>query len=229
MSTKIYDAYRIPKSVDVLKFLKKGKEIATKLIAEDDRYLKYLHSNFIQDVVLKRAVETDENKIKRLDKIINDNKNKAVFDHDWEFNDFLERGTLNTRRIDLSCEFSCSVFYDKKYWYLKFFPNSYMDRKVLKVLEEDMEDFHYQNQSDPPEDIPYKTYKAREKKWDELTESSGGNYIDGFQYDLISPYLVRKLISKFYYTGKPLYDHLAYKFDEVFFKEETKNEQNTGA
>lgn len=76
--------------------------------------------------------------------------------------------------------------------------------------------------------LSYRTYNAREKKWDELTKSSGGNYIDGFEYDLISPYLVRQLISQFYYTGKSLYDHLAYKFDKVFFKEETKNEQSTG-
>lgn len=31
-----------------------------------------------------------------------------------------------------------------------------------------LEDFHYQNQSDPPEDIPEEEYEAREEIWEEI-------------------------------------------------------------
>lgn len=217
MSTKIYYAYRIPKSRDILKDLLRIKEIGMEMIAEDSKYLQLLHGLFMKDVAKKlKDNPNDRWNLETKKENINGEFNKHAFD----FFRFLENNSKSSLKADMSTQFDCSIFYDRKYWYIKFFPNYGIEYRILEKAVEELqfEDFHYQDSTDRPENITARAYNAREKKWDELTESSGGNYVNGFQYNIISPHSIKELITKFFWTGKPLFDHLAYKFDTVFFK-----------
>jgi len=57
-------------------------------------------------------------------------------------------------------------------------------RKLL--LENIADEFHYQNQSDPPEDIPYEEFEAREKVWDKILGSDTFND-RGWEFSIVRP------------------------------------------
>ena len=48
------------------------------------------------------------------------------------------------------------------------------------------EDFHYQNQTDEPEDVTDEQWKERERVWDKLLPGSGNPSEHGFSFDLIT-------------------------------------------
>jgi hypothetical protein len=219
MSTKIYNAYRLPKETDILKVLKQAKNIATEMVANEEDYLKFLHAMFFYNVDEKLKKEPNN---KFFLKIKEENINNEFHYHDLEFFMFLEGNEHKVDRMAVSAKFDCSVFYDENYWYLKFFPNERIENRMLDKFKKELnfEDYHYQNQVDTPDDIPEEEYMARGKKWDELTKESGGNYLDGFTYNIMGANVLKELIRKNYYTGNPLYEHLAYKFDTVFFEKE---------
>jgi len=219
MSTKIYDAYRIKKSTDILSVLVKGKEIAKNIIAADEKYLYMIHAlsmvkaldtlkNNADDVHAKNAIKMNE---------------ENLIDDWWLFNQ-LEKANKSMVKDPLDVNISCSVFYDRNFWYLKFYPNTNMHYKILNqiVSDCDLEDYHYQNQCDPPDNIPYKTYENRAKKWDKLL-APDDNFRNGFQFTIFDSHDFRNLISKNYYMGKKtneeLYEHLAYKFDKKLNEE----------
>lgn len=218
MSTKIYSAYRIPKSVDILKELKKAKNIATQFVADDSEYLKMLHALFMYNIAKKLEKEPEN---EYLLSIKEENMKGEFHYHYYDFIIFLKENIYKTNSTDFSTKFECAVFYDNDYWYIKFFPNENIQYKMLDEFEKqlNLEDYHYQNQTDVPTDISEEDYELRNNKWDELTKSSDGNYLDGFIYDIMSPEQIKNLITKYFYSGKPLFDHLAYKFDFEFFKE----------
>jgi len=58
------------------------------------------------------------------------------------------------------------VYFHKRRIYVQFFSN------VHFTLDERFEDYHFQNQTDPPDDIPYRKYNARGKIWDAILEPS---------------------------------------------------------
>lgn len=220
MSTKIYYAFRISKKKDILKIFAEVKKQVKQFIAEDKLYLKILHSLYILDLLDKYTNQPNHKRIRQYTSALVDHINKEL--DIFSFKMFLESNSFSELRGDMSAYFSCSVFYDRRYWYIKFFPNQHLDYKIMDYMEEkyNLQDYHYQNQTDSPDDISYKNYKKRDKKWDQLTKLTGGNYLGGFQYDLLSPEEIMDEITKYYYTGKPLYDHLVYKFDENFITDE---------
>lgn len=215
MSTKIYYAYRLPKSVDVLKVLAQVRELSTTHIQNDAGYLEIIHAYSYSKA--KEAFENNTEGSVEYNKaswFLNKHKDGGICEY-W-IEDVLKVESQSLQRSPIDVKFECSVFYDKRYWYIKFFPNSNWMHKVLTKVETEipkLEDYHYQNQSDPPEDIPYHLYQKRDKKWDELLGEEG-NYRSGFTYTLFDEYEFTKLLTRNYYTGNPLYDHLAYKFDK---------------
>lgn len=221
MSTKIYDAYRVPKNIDILGLLRQAKSLVIDKVSGDKGFLHMCHILSVSE-----AISVSENKsgteyeVARAERVVESGK-KGEFDADW-FYHFLSKDSINPSRSLVECKFECSVFYDDDYWYLKFFTNIGWQWSVMTEIEKELnlEDFSYQNKSDPPEDIPYDIYKARDDKWDELTKSSGGNYREGFSFTLFDAFEFKKLVTKNYYTGKELYSHLAYKFDDVIKKKE---------
>lgn len=217
MSTKIYDAYRLPKNNDILKILKESKNIATDYIKNDFHYLKFIHTT----IMLKVAKELQKEPDNPFYKSIKEDNKKRNFDI-YSVIDILERNVNSMNKLDYSTLFECSIFYDNDYWYIKFFPNENIHSKILKSLKKELkkygfEDFHYQDQTDIPENISNDEYENRIKKWEELLNEEG-DYMDGLKYEIFSPYSFKKLLSKYYYTGeKDIYKHLAYKFDKIYF------------
>jgi len=214
MSTKIYDAYRIKKSTDILSVLTKGKEIVKNIIANDWKLLYQIHA--LSMVEASRTIEKDpeDHLAQRALKMNEDNN----IDNWW-----LEK-VMEKAEKDLSYNFldvytTCSIFYDRKYWYIKFYPNyEFQYEMINKIVEEsNLEDYHYQNQSDPPDGISYAKFNRRAKKWDKLL-APDDNFRNGFQFTLFDAKEFSKLMSKNYYQGKKtneeLYEHLVYKFDK---------------
>lgn len=60
------------------------------------------------------------------------------------------------------------VFFHKGQIYTQFFWTGPL------TLSDRFTDFHYQNQTDPPDDIAYEEYEQRRIIWDEILERSGG-------------------------------------------------------
>lgn len=92
-------------------------------------------------------------------------------------------------------------------------------RDAFNVLE----DYHYQDQTDPPEGIRYQDFKKRGKKWDKLLDYRNA-YAHLPQFVILDEYCIRRLFQKHWFTGeKDLYKDFAYKFDtppeEVLKKE----------
>ena len=220
MSTKIYDAYRLPKAENILEKLYQLKQFAYKEVSENQILLHVIHALTTAQAAEKLKKDPDN---PFLQSVVRDDAAGKI-DIFW-IEECLEEAGKSVEKDLIDVKLSCSVFYDETYWYIKFFVNSRWQSKVLKEAERiGFEDYHYQDQTDPPEDLPKEEFKARGVKWDELTKSSGGNYRNGFQYDIFDAYEFRRLVSKNYYTGEPLYDHLAYKFDEVMLAANKKKD-----
>lgn len=223
MSTKIYDAYRIPKSVDILKVMDKIKKMSTTRVQNNIDLLKLIHS--YSYLKAKEAVENNTTNSAEYNngKWFLKSHESGIIDEFW-VEDVLKQESDKLSKSIVDIKFECSVFYDKRYWYIKFFPNSNWMYKVLTEVEAEfpqLEDYHYQNQSDPPDNVPYHQFEKRDKKWDELL-GEDGNYRGGFTYTLFDEYEFRKLLTINYYKGETdLYKHLAYKFDRKFEKNET--------
>jgi hypothetical protein len=216
MSTKIYDAYRIKKENDILVTLKKAKELVIQEVANDKLLLTTVHAISIA-YALK---EFEQNKENLSAKNAIDEHKKGKLDGFW-LQRSLEKNSHSLVRGDIDVDFYAMIFYDDDYWYLKFFYNTNSFSKYLEKIstELNLEDFHYQNQVDPPNDVPAEEFDNRSEKWDELLADGDDTYINGLRFDFFNAHEFRKLISKYYYTGeKDLYKHLAYKFDQKFVK-----------
>lgn len=245
MSTKIYDAYRVSKSVDLLGLLRNFTEVTTKQVAEDEKYLKVIHEviilkayeHYVMYNILNELTDQSSDELNELtDKSSDEFKKQFSVGHElmenyfdkktnFMFNFFMERIFNTTGDYDRSTvtnmlishtvpDFKVSVGMDDDYYYLKFFANGVYS-KILSTLVsefEELEDFHYQNQSDPPEDIPYEEYQKRDTKWDEIT-GPVDNYTRMMLYDIFTATQLRELLEKYYYTGEDVFQHLAYKFD----------------
>lgn len=208
MSTKIYDAYRISKKVDILSEINRVRELIIDSVRNNGGLLKMLHVGFILDAKKKDTPKA---------KYTLEQHEKGEFD-DLGFRDFLNTIQNGIEKNFMDIHFNCSIFYDDEYYYLKFYPYNKIQSEFMGIVlkEINLEDFHYQNQTDPPDDIDFDEFKKRDEKWDELLKPAGGTYEYGFQVDIFSADIFLKLIHKNYFIGKPLYEHLAYKFDIKF-------------
>ena len=215
MSTKIFYAYRLKKKYPLMDMLLDLKEIAMRAVSEDGEYLRLVHIHSIL-WMFKEYLTT--NKIKYKECAEEYLKDKNINRIDRVIIDWYQKEHNNQSRFALDVNLYCSIFFDNRYWYLKFYPNMNLEYKILKEWLKkypEIEDFHYQNSTDPPEDISYREYEARDKKWDQLLRGTD-RFIDGLVFTAFNYETFDTLLTKFYWTGKPLYDHLAYKFDKTF-------------
>jgi len=214
MSTKIFNAYRINKEVDILKILKNIREKFTEEVSKNGDYLKIIHTTIMYN--LAKKIKNDPNN-KFYKSIVDDNK-KGKFDI-LTCMDILYMNQYSYDKINYSTKFECSIFYDEDYWYVKFYPNENIQYNFLKKIEEfGFEDYHYQNQTDIPENISDEEYEKRGEKWNNLLNDDY-DFTDGFNYEIFGPDFFKKLLTKKYYTGKDIYEHLDYKFDRIYFKD----------
>ena len=193
MSTKIYDAYRIPKSEFenefIMNILKKLKDETYDFFIHNEDILKGIH---ILTMVWLKAVKEDE---ERFEKFVNG--------EDFTINtisNYLQECERQTQKslYYFNIDFNCSVFEDKDYWYVKFFRNQRWQWDLLNEWEEKyewLEDYHYQNSTDPPENISYEEFKKRDDKWDELT-GDVDSYVNGLQYTFMDAHQFYMLVSR---------------------------------
>lgn len=53
-----------------------------------------------------------------------------------------------------------------------------------------LKDFHYQNQTDPPEDVPKREWEARQRTWDRIFKHTDIPGEAGFAFELSTPRMV---------------------------------------
>lgn len=190
MSTKIYNAYRVKKSTDILEMF---HQMRTELLT---------------------GISQDENLLRDLHELTKEFLGKSkIFPH--HIRRFLESNEKSLTRTTIDLYLACTVFYDKKYWYLKFFPNSYlMEKTVVKFAKiYGLENYEYQNQCDPPDDMPTRKYEARIKKWDALLGHGKDTFSKGLEHKIICSKDIEYLLldELFKPDGVSL---LAYRFEE---------------
>lgn len=226
MSTKIYDAYRVKKSDvdDIFELLYEFKQTAIEYVRTNEKLLKAAHVGAF--FYHSREVQDDQ---KALEKVVKRfNKDGAYID--FEIKQYLEYSENLTTRSYLSCDVQVKIclFSDEDYWYMKFFINDGHMTPLLKVLEEKfsvLEDYHYQNQTDSPKDVPYEEFSKRGSKWDELLERGDSTFRESLQYDAFDAYEFIKLMRRHFFTGEEkLFKHLAYKFPPLDIKKEDEEE-----
>lgn len=218
MSTKIYDAYRIKQSkVDnIIDLVNQWRADATEFMKGYEEVHKQVHTGCFYWITFNNEGEELRKKV--------DSYNQ---DPSWYIKDYL-RESENSPTRDLvltSVRLRVSIFKDVDYWYFKFYPNERWSYKFLSMLEAgypELEDFHYQNQTDIPDDISEDEYRARDDKWEELCRGTN-DYTTGLIFDVMDSTQFYKILSKYHYSGeKDLYKHLPYDYGKqlVFNKED---------
>lgn len=225
MSTKIYYAYRLRSTsgATILGKLQDAKKMALDVVRSDGDFLKMLHVQALS-MAHKDLEEGSKTEKQWAERFVRDTE-KGEFE-DFYFGKSVERAANNPYRFLVSLDLRVSVFFRGPFTYLKFFPNNKVERDIVDnvVCTLNAEDYHYQNQTDPPEDVPYSQYQYRDKVWDELTKSTGGNYRGGFQFIIIDHFDLTQDLSRACWNrekdSKELYPGYAYQFDGLKKKED---------
>ena len=212
MSTKIYDAYKFPKklSLDELnqRILQQSFFVtrhAQKLYLE--KFLKEFVRFYDQHKVHSRkwATETivhlneklasgklEDRYARSIKELINirnaliaENYNSAIVNLDWYIQQHIEMFKANRRYADFDYNFESKIVIipTKAKILAMTFGNPYLNGTLVTRLG--LEDYHYQNQTDRPENISKKSWDIRKKVWD---NAIGPDYIPinhGFEYTLV--------------------------------------------
>lgn len=188
MSTKIYNAYRTTKSIpSLLKVLNKQR--------------KY---------ILKEAEAT-------LNHVFDSLPKKYTKDMD-SFLSFLYKEYMSYSYSRYGIDFnSCVRIYQPRsnssfsqYIFILVHHNrwpSAIDGSVVDLKftsKNGFQDFHYQNQSDPPDNISYKDFEKRGKIWDILMKEEFKNieFKNHTIFEYISLYDIRTIASNVFYDNK---------------------------
>lgn len=216
MSTKIYDAYRVKKDVNLRDLLTRMRKIAEDTMASDEDTLRMIHAYSV--AVASDIVKYNRRDFRRAVEIISNNKdNKFTYDLIRWIERCLKEADEDMNQNLLSISLKSSIWFDDDYWYIKFFVNWGTPTAMVRNIEagcNELEDFHYQNQCDVPEHIPEEEYHARSVKWDELL-SKDDDFTDMFEFTIFDPSRFVKLVTRYYWRGEQdVHKHLAYKFDK---------------
>lgn len=175
MSTKIWEAYRLPKD--------KLNEITD--ILHDTLFNYYIF--FIKTVIDNMKPEYIAEKLKEDDK-----KNYAVFlyknydeklipnkmdrvKYEIYIEEAIKAAAKSERTLiyDIECGFNC--WFDDKYAYIIpiYSLGMFGWDRIKLVFPTYVEDYHYQNSTDKPENITQEEWETREAKWKELCLGEG--------------------------------------------------------
>jgi len=104
---------------------------------------------------------------------------------------------------------------DKEYVYLKFNPIGNWQNELMSEIVKlyKLEDFHYQDSTDPPKNISYNDYEKRREVWKKLTNNKWA-FDNWYIGEFMDSTILYNHIRKYEYTGCDggPYHHLAYKF-----------------
>lgn len=173
MSTKIYDAYRIEKSRDILPLMQEIK--------------KYCLKNFPKDILVYLTNTVKHKMEKHFDEPM---KDKDIFISERYLDLKLAHLTYRCFKEHDIIEFllPSSILYDDNYWYIKFYVNLNKFSELLEDIQQkfNLEDYHYQNQTDSPEGIDPIEWSERSEKWTELLETQNWTFRNFFQFNVIN-------------------------------------------
>jgi hypothetical protein len=211
MSTKIYDAFRVLKEKDIKGLITEMRSIASDTVANSADYLYQIHAIASADAAKKK--DADKAAMAAYEDVIKNHF--GIFIEMWMLN-MVKKAETSIEKDILDCSLKAVCTFDDEFWYIKFFSNSGISRKILNnILEKlELEDFHYQNQSDPPEEISQEEYDKRGEKWDQLLPDYLAFNSFPFEINIFDSNRLERLIFDFNYNKK----ELAYKFDKKYEK-----------
>jgi hypothetical protein len=223
MSTKIYDAYRVAKKHDLTTIIREMRAHATEALANSKEKLELIH--IVAVAYANKEKDNDWRAKQCVDEAI-----EGKFSHDtlYWIEKLMKESTISMERDMIGATLKASISYDHTYWYFKFFANSPVERLMLNAREKmtEVEDYHYQNQTDPPEGIPYSQFEKRCKKWESLMIDDRYNTMP-LETTIFDQCSFTDLTRRYWWQGKTdLYPHLAYKFDTRFYKLKKVNEND---
>ena len=210
MSTKIFQAYRIPKDriENISQMVYVLRQRAKIKVAKNYGLLKIIHM-FAIDWYEKNPDRITEKELDDLTK----GKGHIAF-HIEEFLWASDKEKDDRGGITIWTNLECAFFEDSDYWYMKMFHYHNWHLELIESLVtryDFIEDYSYQNSTDPPID-DHEAYRKRGKKWDELLRGKN-NWRGGLMATILGPVDMRDLLSRNYFQGKEdVYDHLAYNF-----------------
>lgn len=185
MSTKIYDAYRIEKSRDILPLMQEIK--------------KYFLENFPKDMLVYLTNTVKYKMAKDFDPTIKDRKDEFIKQRLFD----LEIANLTRkcfREHDI-IEFllPSTILYDDNYWYIKFYINLNRFGQLIDEIQQkfELQDYHYQNQTDRPNGISEEQWSERSAKWEKLLAKHHWNFKNFFQFNIIDDNDYYDMLSEF--------------------------------
>jgi hypothetical protein len=212
MSTKIYDAFRIKKEIDIKDVITEMRSIASDVVSNSVDYLYLIHAFAAKTATEKK--DTDKMAMEAYNDAINNDFGICL--EMWMLS-MVKTAETSSKKDIFDCSLKAVCSFDEDYWYIKFFSNSGISRKMLNAIIKKLgvlEDFHYQNQTDPPEDIPEEEYNKRGDKWNQLLPNWSPFNVFPFDVTIFDSNKLEKLIFDFKYKQK----ELAYKFDKKYEK-----------
>jgi hypothetical protein len=168
VSTKIYNAFRVKKSVDLWPFLWRLRDTARENI-------KVALKAHYHDLVNRISPEAPDYRKARAESDRPDHSIRLSLARDLVRNRFRENVT-QSERDTYSLEVSVAVYPHKGRYYLRTFCESAsVLRDVLDFVEQlpELEEYHYQNQTDRPEEVSAREWSERKRVWEEITEYQG--------------------------------------------------------
>lgn len=168
MSTKIYSAYKYNGDIEQLK-------ADLKQIRKE--YFDKTYSS-LKDIFLKSYdPKKDEDRV------------KTIFDFQKLIEEAMSKGYVS----ELSPEANAVVYFQEGKIYVQFFIGRWDEPENLP---ERFVDYHYQNQTDQPEEINDEEWEEREETWDKILEEEDIPSLAGFTYEIFSKPHVSNVIMK---------------------------------
>lgn len=171
MSLKAYDGMMSRKGIkyiqdEIIKNLPKFREVSVNKLAKKyaELFVDYVDDGHDIKKLFKFDVGNQKDLKSKMDDIEIDD-NTTVFSYIFQASEILSEGHFrNSFMIHLNM--SLQVINDEK---ILVYPNIIINEHK-NILLEFLEDWNYQNQSDPDEDVPTEEWEERGKDWDVFDE-----------------------------------------------------------
>lgn len=170
MSTKIYNGIKF-KSNNLNEILSQLQTIRTKLldICKSEEYVP--QKNLIGFINYKKLISN-----------IDDNESKLMFEINRKIQDAI---ILNDEDVCWLIPFNVTVFVIP-FEDGNFYGGLFCDNNIARYYFDDyIEDFHYQDQTDKPDDISDEDWEKRRIIWDKIFESFWTFPEVGFKYEVL--------------------------------------------
>lgn len=170
MSTKIYNGIKF-KSRNLTEILYQLQNIRNILlnICKSEEYVP--QENLIDFINYKKLISN-----------INDNESKLMFEINRKIQDAIN---LNDEDVCWLIPFNATVFVIP-FEDGNFYGGLFCDNKIARNYFNDcIEDFHYQDQTDKPDEISDEDWHKRQKIWDKIFETFWTFPETGFEYKIL--------------------------------------------